>query len=491
MKKGIEILIRNYTQKMIVIIPNDGGRIVVEPLPSSTKSGTVNIYWRTTEGCKEGSLLVSVLSIDEDDYAAEGLYIEELDVVVATEAVAQSLTYPRCPRTSDPDVKSDEHSEEKVAVFEAVNGAVMGENVHFNINLQQTLKEGADDVIGQAQRYQHNPSASQAGYVAEADLCRTFNARKALGRDSTRAVRQPNGNHGDYKIVKGDKVLVEGEVKYYATAEKTENAMRGYDDQQLVGPMDQIDDIKDIAAKKAAKNSSSDSPKRQQVGKEHEAVAENVSDSITDGKTKSTPRTRAEAKKIADEATKGKITPESGLPPLKESLGKAALSGSKAGAICGAVVGGGFSAFSNTKTWLDGDKDGAEALTDTAIDIGRSAADGAVKGGAASAATVAATHVAGKVASPIAKTILKSSAPATVAICAVEFGKHAIDLARGEIDGQECAEKIAKSAATGAGAWGGAQAGAAVGSLLGPGGALVCGIMGGFLGAIGIGCFFD
>ena len=374
---------------------------------------------------------------------------------------------------------------------EATSGAVLGECVTFSKTLNKTLDQGVGDILEQAERYKNNPAASQAGFVAEADHCATFNARKALERDGTRAVRQPNGNHGDYKIVKGDKVLVEGEVKYHATAEKTETAMRGYGDQQLVGPADQADEIQKIAERKAATNGASDKPARQQVAREHEKVAENAGNSITDGKTKSTPRTRKEAEKIADDASKGKLDHDTVLPPMGESLKLAAKSGAKSGAIGGAVFGGGVSILSNTKAYLDGDKDGAEALVDVSVDVAKSAGDGALKGATSSAATAAAKHAATKVASPMAKTLLRSSAPAAIAIGLVETAKHGVDLARGEIDGEEFAEAAAKTAATTAGGWAGAELGATLGAPLGPAGILIGMIGGGVLGALGAESWFD
>jgi hypothetical protein len=374
----------------------------------------------------------------------------------------------------------------------AATGANIGENVQFCNALQKTLDKGAADVADQAKRYANNPPASQAGFVAEADHCATFNARKALGRSNVRAVREPNGNHGDFKIVKGRKVLVKGEMKYHATAEKTENAMRGYGDRQLVGPADQIDDIKDIAARKAAKNGASGNPIRRDVGREHEAVGKNAKDCIADGKTTSTPRTSKEAKRIAKDASKGKHSPQSTLPPLGESVKTAAKSGAKAGAVWGAAIPGVFSGVDNAQAFLDGQKDAPEALADFTVDVAKSATDGAAKGAAGSAATATATHLAGKVASPLAKRLLRSSGPAAAAIGVVETAKHAIDWGTGEIDGEEFAEKTVQTAATTAGGWGGAQAGAMLGGAVGgPPGAIVGAVVGGIFAAFGISSLFE
>jgi len=340
-----------------------------------------------------------------------------------------------------------EENDRKKKTSEMISGAAMGENFHFREVLENTINEGLDDMVSQARRYKENPLHSRTGYVAEADHCATFNTRKALERDNTRAVRQPNGNHGDYKIVKGDKVLVEGEVKYNGSAEKTENSMRKYEDQQLVGPSDQIEDIKEIARKKAAKGNASSNDTRQQTAREHEAVEKNVSDSITDGETKSTPRTRKEAKKITSKATKGKVAPEDVMPPLGESVGTAM----KSGGLSGAKIGMGFTAVvsgvSNINAWVKDDKNGQEALVDAAKDIATGTIDGGVKGAAASGATVLAIHAATLTTSTVAKTVLRSNAPVVAAITAVDVAKDVFDLANGNIDGAEFCEKTTRNCA--------------------------------------------
>ena len=155
-------------------------------------------------------------------------------------------------------------------------------------------------------------------------------------------------------------------------------------------------------------------------------------------------------------------------------------------------MGGICSGFSNTKAWLDGEKDGLEAFCDTSIDVAKSAADGAVKGAVGSMATAAATRVAAQTGSGFAKTVFRSSGPAVVAISTIEVGKHAFDFARGEIDGEEFVEKSAKTAATGGAGWAGAELGMMAGAAIaGPVGALIGGLLGGIGGALGVGALFS
>ncbi|MDA8165332.1 MAG: hypothetical protein M0017_09935, partial [Desulfobacteraceae bacterium] len=313
------------------------------------------------------------------------------------------------------------------------------------------------DIIDQAGRYKSNPINSRTGYVMEADHCVIDNARKALERDSTRAVRESNGNHGDYKVVKDGTVLAGGEVKYHGSPPKTENAMRGYGDRQLVGPSDQIEEIKVVAARKATKGKASQKPARQKVGLEHELVAENATDCISDGKTTSTPRTRKEARRITRKATKGKIGQGDVLPPLGESMKLATRSGAVSGAKLGALVGGVVSGLSNMNAWANDEKSGEDAFVDAATHVTVAAIDGGVKSAAAIGATVLATHAATKVTSTAMKTVLRSSAPAAVVYGAVEVVKDAVDLACGDLASEEFCERATKTTATTGGGWAGAE----------------------------------
>jgi len=364
----------------------------------------------------------------------------------------------------------------------ALTGAVTGENVHFQQTAQKTLDKGVADITKAAKTYSNNDPASQAGFVAEADHIATFNIRKVLGRSKIRAEKTPNGTHGDYKIVKGKKILVEGEIKYHGTAEKTENAMRGYDGQQRVGPADQSEEIIEIAKRKAMKNQTT----RPDVSKEHGEVASNAGDCITDGKTKSTPRTSKEVKGQAKKASKGDVSHKDILPPFGESVKIAAKSGAKTGGLIGGGIGLVTSGASNTKAYRNGEKSGEEAMIDTAKETAVATVDGAVKGAVGSVASVGGKQLASRITNRLGKKILGGSGPAVVAIGAIEIGKHAVNLSRGKIDENEFSEKSATTVMTSGGAWAGAVAGAFALSWLGPVGTTIGAIGGGIAGTMGM-----
>lgn len=372
-------------------------------------------------------------------------------------------------------------------------GAVLGENVGFTHVLHETLKNGTKDIINQAQRYRNNTTASMTGFVAESDHCATFNARKALERSPVRAVREANGHHGDYRIVKIDPfskeetILREGEVKYYKTAEATEQAMRGYGDKQLVGPSDQVGEIVETANRKASKNHATGRESRIKVAQEHEEVARHVSDSISDGKTRSTPRTREEMEKIAKRAKKGDISEADILPPPEEGIKKAGLSGIKAGCKIGLIFNLPISSVKNFRAYRKGEKDVTEALVDTGLETLKGTLDCAAKGGAASAATAGSIYLAEKASNQLIKRALNSSLPAGFAIASIEIGKKGLKYLNGEADLGEFLEESGKVTVTSAGSMALAEAGAFIGTIVCPGiGTVVGGIIGGIGGSLGI-----
>jgi len=370
----------------------------------------------------------------------------------------------------------------------AVNGANIGNLVNYANRIDSTLNEVKKDILEQAKRYKNNSLPSQTGFVAESVHIGSFNLDSAIKRSSLKAVKEKNGFHGDYKVLKADKVVAKGEFKHYNTAKQTENAMRGYNGRDLVGPKEQIEDIKKIAKQKALKNRQT----RPQVAKEHQEVYEKVTDSIKKDNVSSKPKTSKELKKITKKASKGKVDARDVLPDFKDSLKNSAISGAIDGAKVGAAIGGGISAISNIKDLADGKKSAKEALIDTSKDIAVSAIDSAVKNAAGSAAKTASIHLSKKVGNETAKKVLGSSAPIIVATTAIETGKDIIKYVNGDIDGKALAKNTVKNCATSAGGWAGAEAGATVGGMVGgPVGAVVGGVIGGIAGALGIGSLFD
>jgi len=158
----------------------------------------------------------------------------------------------------------------------------------------------------------------------------------------------------------------------------------------------------------------------------------------------------------------------------------------------GAGFTGVISGMSNLYAWSNDEKTGKGAFVDAATDITMGAIDGGAKGVVASGATVLAVHVASKATSTALQTVCRSSAPAVMAIAAVDVAKDTYALVTGEIDGAEFCKKTARTGATAAGGWAGAEVGALAGGAIGgPVGVVIGGVVGGILGVLGVSSWFD
>ena len=370
---------------------------------------------------------------------------------------------------------------------ETRNGAVLGENVVFAKELNSVVEEGVKDILNQAKRYKNNTLSSATGFVAESFHCANFNTKSALKRETLRAFREKNGNHGDYfiKDIKSGKIVERGEMKYYSTASTTENAMREYGNRKLIGPEEQIEEIKNIAKKREFSNRYI----RPNVAKEHRIVKNKVSNSI--GKDiKSDGLSLKEAKKLTKKARKGKVDSNTILP--ENATIEAAKSGAIEGAKNGAIFSALFSSVENIQAVNSGAKTTKEAIVDVTVKTAKGALDSAVKSAAGSVAKTASKQLAEKTTNSVAKSVLKSSAPIMVAVAGVEIAKSAVDLEKGDINKEEFVKKSTKTVASTAGGWAGAEAGAAIGSAICPGvGTVIGSVVGGILGSLGISSLFD
>jgi hypothetical protein len=183
----------------------------------------------------------------------------------------------------------------------------------YSRNIDIAIKDAKENIISTAKNYKNNHLSSQAGFVAEDVHIGSFNIDSAIKRSSLKAVKEKNGYHGDYKILKGNKIVQKGEFKHYNTAKQTENAMRGYGNRKLVGPKEQIEEIKKIARRKAISNKYT----RAHVEKEHQKVYKNVTDSIKQDGVSSVPKTNKEIRKITKKAQKGEVSTSDLLPYFK------------------------------------------------------------------------------------------------------------------------------------------------------------------------------
>ncbi len=366
------------------------------------------------------------------------------------------------------------------------SAGIIGENAAYGEEIKRVIEEGVESIGRRAKTYAANTEATRAGFVAEADHAATFNARSALDRSGSRAVLEPNGNHGDIRVVNGKEVIAEAEVKYYGTAEGTENAARGYGNKQRVVPADQVKKAAEIAKKRAAKELAKDNPVRQAVGREHKEVHENLTDRLSDGKRHSTPRTYKENLETTKKAGAGKLCETDVLPSMGETLSRSAASGAKSGAVVGAGISAIASGISNAAAVFRQEKSAGDAFADVALETTVATADSAVKGAVGSMVRAGGIQVAARTTSTVARNVLRSGGPAAAAIGGVEVIKDTILLAAGKIDGKEYRNRAKKTVISTGSGWAGAEAGAALGTMVCPGiGTVVFGVVGGLIGGIG------
>ncbi|QGM30138.1 hypothetical protein GI482_07005 [Bacillus sp. N3536] len=94
-------------------------------------------------------------------------------------------------------------------------------------------------------------------------------------------------------------------MKYYKNSEETAKSISNpkYETMEKVVPMDQLDEVKSIAKRLAAKNTDS----RLDKARQYENTVNNASDRLKVGKSESVPLSESEAKKLAKDLKNGEF----------------------------------------------------------------------------------------------------------------------------------------------------------------------------------------
>ncbi len=350
--------------------------------------------------------------------------------------------------------------------IDAARGAAAGTTAR-TLDTVRAAREGAQRVRQVADQWAKASPEQLAGRLAEELHAATFNADAAARglqglRATTGAASGSATAAADVTITRAGRVVDQAQVKYHATPQATtfEVARARYDGMQRVVPADQVEAVRDLAARRGADG----------LGvRNYPETAARTSDRIRHGGAESRPLTRQEAlevarnpKEAADRLVRGKVA-----------------GAVRQGAIAGAAVGGGISLVSNVVAYANDRKSGEEAVVDTLKDTAACAASGAVVSGATVVAETALVRAG-------ASTLARSSAPIAIGLTTVDVVKDAGRLVTGDIDGEEFAVRTAKHAATGVTTWGGMEVGAAIGTAICPG---VGTVIGGLLGGVGGGLF--
>lgn len=307
-----------------------------------------------------------------------------------------------------------------------------------------------------------NQNKNLDGFIAEQHHVNSYNMKaKATGGELHAEVLKPKPGETYQKnsvdvVIKDSsgKIVNRYQVKYGKTAEDTIQMIKGgnYRGQQLIVPADQVE-----AVQKAF-------PDRK------------VSSTIGDGKTKSTPYTKAQAKEDQRKVQQGNILEANwnGFAAKDIALGISKQVG--IAGLQGAAIGAGMELVS--KAWKGEPIDG-EKVVETALVAG---SDASVK-----------VAVAGALKAASEKGVLKvipkgtpASTLANIAFIAVENVKVLRRVANGELTVKEGFDQMQQT--TGSCVAGivaaakGASVGATIGAVLGPIGSAVGGFVGGAVG---------
>lgn len=158
------------------------------------------------------------------------------------------------------------------------------------------------------------------------------------------------------------------------------------------------------------------------------------------------------------------------------------------GAKSGAVFGGAFSTFSNTKSVINGDKELDEAVVDIAKDTAKSA----VKSYTTSAASAALGGVLKSSSKQVLKNLAKKNGPTAIISATAIVGKNSLKLAKGEITANEFVKSVGQEGTTLATSMAGSNIGAIVGTAIFPGvGTVIGGVIGGMAASMMSGALYQ
>ena len=157
---------------------------------------------------------------------------------------------------------------------------------------------------------------------------------------------------------------------------------------------------------------------------------------------------------------------------IKQVSREAAVTGAYA-AAAGAIFGGAVSAVSNYITYLNGQKNGKQALADTA----KQSVKSGIRSGSSAGLGSFIRHIGSKVGS---RALSKSNVATAVASGVVDSGVAVYRFAKGEITAEEAATRLGD---TGCSTLSGIYVGAAGGAVFGPAGAIVGSVVGYMLAA--------
>ena len=334
----------------------------------------------------------------------------------------------------------------------AVSGASVAQAANYLSGIDSAVEQANNTLAGIIQKY--GQCKNLDGFLAEGYHAETFNIDAAVtGSDFKAIAKESTGkNSMDVGVYdSNDNLVGRNQVKYYKDAQATDQALgTKYRGQKQVVPSEQVDEIR--------------------------KTRPNATDRISADGAESIPLSKAEAKKMQEQAQSGKWE---GLDwdhvqtkHLLQGLGRQTM---QAG-LFGAVIGAGVEVVSAK---MSGKEVKTSEVVKTAIETG---VDSGAKTALAGAMTVG---VRKGVISAIPKAT-SAGVIAGAAFIAVENVKHLWKLGIGKISAAECMDRMERTTVCGVTglicAGKGALIGAKVGSLVGPVGTAIGGVVGGTVG---------
>jgi len=353
-----------------------------------------------------------------------------------------------------------------------------------------------DRIISSDGRISGNaPLATRAGFAAEGIHAETFNLDAILKEKDIKAFtdRYPNSplssNNptNDIVIVKDGDVVQGVQLKYYKDGKTTANAFRDMRDggayykgtDAMVGPAEQLQDIKESARKTELKNQGT----RPQVAEAARNVQKKAADRLRQEGVESKPLTKKDAEDIASQSAEGRKKHRDLQNKYKDKstlmqTGKAVMHA----AVTSTVIAGTL----NTLNYLDKlqkneitlDEAVEKILVNTAVSV----CDSSLKaGGATAAVSLTARTLPELFTGTLFQQTLSAGAVAGTAVCAIDIIECMVLVAAGKMSPAEFETRTGKNIfQTAAGSWG-ASIGTVIGAPAGPVGILLGSMIGGMI----------
>jgi hypothetical protein len=291
-----------------------------------------------------------------------------------------------------------------------------------------------------------------------------FNA--AAAQKGSNLVAEVTAAHGqptaaaDIVVKSGERVVKEVQAKAsaypkWATRALAQEKYQGMD--RLV-PEEQAEYVRDVSRQLAERLEEKGDPRA-----EHFAdSSEHVTGRLRAGDVESS------GTKLDELYEAGKHPRLFALEEELRALGKEAVASAGSAALAGAVMGGAISTVRNLHSVTTGKKSAGEAAFDVAKDSGKSG----LRAGAIGAGGAVVRHVGAKAG---VGALAKSNVATAMAASAIDAGATVVAFAKGEITGEEAAERLGQNGCSTAS---GLYVGAAAGAVFGPPGAVVGSLVG-------------